>query len=127
MDHVERLLEVRELRAIVCVCCGQSCDWRGSNAGGRGDSDTLVELAVRWGGLRRRPGYLKGKASKERVAIDLQSWVRNGEEERTPAEGGRYMESRCWTLRSEHLCDFEIPARCGLARLQIKAPRWFFL
>jgi hypothetical protein len=36
------------------------------------------------------------------------------------ASGGRYMASACWTIRSEHLCDFEFPSRCGKARLGTK-------
>jgi hypothetical protein len=65
MDHVERLLDVRELRAIVCVVdsptTGQARMPRGSSG-----SETLCELAVWWWGLLRSSGYLKEKARKEK-------------------------------------------------------------
>jgi hypothetical protein len=63
MDHVERLLEVRELRAIVCVVRAV-VDCEGADAG-RVGSETLGELAGRWGGLLKSSGYQKGKAKVE--------------------------------------------------------------
>jgi hypothetical protein len=85
MDHVERLLAVRELRAIVEVWCGvvsSLYDWEGSSAGGDSRSETLCELAVRGGGLLRSFRVSKGKSKRKRRVVDvLQSGVRIEEEE----------------------------------------------
>ena len=128
MDHVERLLEVRELRAIVCVCVVDSRATGEARLPGGGVIAILLSSSLCGGvDFAEAPGIVKEKQGRRGVAVVLRGWVRNGEEESSPAERGRYMASGCWSLRSEHLCDFEIAARCGLARPQIKAPRWFFL
>jgi hypothetical protein len=60
MDHVDRLLAFRELRAIVKVLWSVFTTEKARvPCGGKRNS---LELAVRWGGVHRSSGYLKEKA-----------------------------------------------------------------
>jgi hypothetical protein len=95
---------------------------------GGGAAKLSVSSLGWWGGLLRSSGYPKekGKAKRSSELRLTRERVWNGEGECVPAEGRRYMATGRWTTRSEHLCDFEIGAQCGLARVGGQAPRWFF-
>jgi hypothetical protein len=65
MDHVERLLAVRELRAIVEVWCGvvsSLYDWEGSSAGVIVEAKLSVSSLCGVVGFSEASGYLKEKA-----------------------------------------------------------------
>lgn len=106
MDHVERLLAFRELRAIVDVYGVRSLGdymWPGVPEASAGV--TLCEFAM-WWSRQSSPGIVK-KGNQRQVGIDPKV---SEERRRRAVEGCCYMHAQSWKYLERTPCDLEILA-----------------